>query len=87
MKNKFLHFGMKLKFLDKSIETRKAASPLFFMKGRLPPMEPRNPPCHFQDIEGFRLPLQDHEGLSGEAQSRMDTHGLPVEIEVEKTLA
>ena len=32
------------------------------------------------------MPVQDFAGIPGETQSRLDTHGLPIELGVEKSL-
>ncbi len=82
-----LDFWEKNKVFEKSLERRKKAKPFIFFEG--PPTANAKPAIHHLIGRVFKDLFCRYKTMRGfyvERKSGWDTHGLPVEIEVEKSL-
>ncbi|MFQ5708663.1 MAG: isoleucine--tRNA ligase [bacterium] len=82
-----LEYWEKNKIFEKSVECRDPERPFIFYEG--PPTANGRPGIHHvisRSIKDFVCRLKTMEGYRVERKAGWDTHGLPVEIEVEKEL-
>lgn len=82
-----LRFWGERKIFQKSVETRDPAKPFVFYEG--PPTANGRPGIHHvlsRTLKDFACRLKTMQGFRVERKAGWDTHGLPVEIEVEKQL-
>ena len=80
-------FWDEIKILDKSIETREGCKPFIFYEG--PPTANGHPGIHHvisRTLKDSVCRYKTMKGFQVKRKAGWDTHGLPVEIEVEKTL-
>lgn len=84
---KILKYWDDHRIFEKSIESRDASKPFIFYEG--PPTANGKPGIHHiisRTIKDLVCRLRTMEGYRVERKAGWDTHGLPVEIEVEKAL-
>lgn len=84
--NQIAHWNS-LNLLEKSVETRKDAKPFIFFEG--PPTANGKPGIHHVVARSLKDAICRYKTMNGYQVKRKagwDTHGLPVEIEVEKKL-
>ncbi|MFQ5864436.1 MAG: isoleucine--tRNA ligase [bacterium] len=87
LEKEILKYWEENKIFEKSIESRDPARPFIFYEG--PPTANGRPGIHHvisRTIKDFVCRLKTMEGYRVERKAGWDTHGLPVEIEVEKEL-
>lgn len=87
LEKEILDYWDKNKIFEKSIESRDAKKPFVFYEG--PPTANGKPGIHHvigRTIKDFVCRLKTMEGYRVERKAGWDTHGLPVEIQVEKEL-
>jgi len=87
LEKEILEYWEKNKIFEKSIETRDPAKPFIFYEG--PPTANGRPGIHHvisRTIKDLVCRLKTMDGYRVERKAGWDTHGLPVEIEVEKEL-
>ena len=69
-----------------SVEARAGAPKFIFMKGLRPPTANQGLTCPVLTIKDTVCRYKTMEGYQVDRKAGWDTHGLPVEIEVEKKL-
>jgi len=82
-----LNFWQKNKIFEKSVENRKKSRPFIFYEG--PPTANGQPGIHHVLARSFKDLICRYKTMKGflvERKAGWDTHGLPVELEVEKEL-
>jgi len=82
-----LHFWQKNKIFEKSVENRRKSRPFIFYEG--PPTANGRPGIHHVLARSFKDLICRYKTMKGflvERKAGWDTHGLPVELEVEKEL-
>lgn len=82
-----LNFWQKNKIFEKSIENRRKSRPFIFYEG--PPTANGQPGLHHVLARSFKDLICRYKTMKGflvERKAGWDTHGLPVELEVEKEL-
>jgi isoleucyl-tRNA synthetase len=82
-----LEFWRQNQIFEKSLEQRRGAKPYVFYEG--PPTANGVPGIHHVEARSFKdlfLRYKQMNGFSVERKAGWDTHGLPVELEVEKSL-
>ncbi|RMF69804.1 MAG: isoleucine--tRNA ligase [Calditrichaeota bacterium] len=87
LEKEILDYWDKKNIFHKSVESRDPARPFIFYEG--PPTANGRPGIHHvisRTIKDFVCRLKTMEGYRVERKAGWDTHGLPVEIEVEKQL-
>ena len=87
LENEILNYWEENKIFEKSVETRDPDKSFIFYEG--PPTANGRPGIHHvisRTIKDFVCRLKTMEGYRVERKAGWDTHGLPVEIEVEKEL-
>jgi isoleucyl-tRNA synthetase len=87
MRSKYLQFWEEIDILDKCIETREGSKPFIFYEG--PPTANGHPGIHHvisRTLKDSVCRYKTMKGFQVKRKAGWDTHGLPVEIEVEKTL-
>jgi isoleucyl-tRNA synthetase len=87
LEKEILKYWEENKIFEKSIQGRDPAKPFIFYEG--PPTANGRPGIHHvlsRTIKDFVCRLKTMEGCRVERKAGWDTHGLPVEIEVEKEL-
>lgn len=87
LENEILNYWEENKIFEKSVETRDPNKPFIFYEG--PPTANGRPGIHHvisRTIKDLVCRLKTMEGYRVERKAGWDTHGLPVEIEVEKEL-
>ena len=87
MEKKILEIWRKDRIFEKSIETRSASPKYIFYEG--PPTANGNPGIHHVLSRVFKDVIPRYKTMKGYCVPRKagwDTHGLPVELEVEKML-
>ena len=87
LEKEILDYWKKQNIFEKSIESRGADKPFIFYEG--PPTANGRPGIHHvisRTIKDFVCRLKTMQGYRVERKAGWDTHGLPVEIEVEKQL-
>jgi len=87
LEEEILNYWEKNDIFKKSIESRDPQKPFIFYEG--PPTANGKPGIHHvlsRTIKDFVCRLKTMEGFRVERKAGWDTHGLPVEIEVEKAL-
>ena len=87
LEKEVLDFWQENRIFEKSIESRDPAKPFVFYEG--PPTANGKPGIHHvisRTIKDFVCRLRTMQGYRVERKAGWDTHGLPVEIEVEKEL-
>jgi len=80
-------FWDEIKILDKSIELREGSKPFIFYEG--PPTANGRPGIHHvisRTLKDSVCRYKTMKGYQVKRKAGWDTHGLPVEIEVEKSL-
>ena len=87
LEKRILEFWEKNHIFEKSVESRDPNKPFVFYEG--PPTANGRPGIHHvisRTIKDFVCRLKTMQGFRVERKAGWDTHGLPVEIEVEKEL-
>jgi len=87
LENEILKFWQENNIFEKSIESRDANNPFIFYEG--PPTANGKPGIHHviaRTVKDFVCRLRTMQGYRVERKAGWDTHGLPVEIEIEKKL-
>ncbi|MCA9730674.1 MAG: isoleucine--tRNA ligase [Deferribacteres bacterium] len=87
IEKEILEFWEKNRIFEKSIESRDAENPFVFYEG--PPTANGRPGIHHvlaRTVKDLVCRLKTMQGYRVERKAGWDTHGLPVEIEVEKEL-
>ena len=85
--NEILAFGQITKFSKKSISSRPEDKTFVFMRVPLRQWHARHPPRDVANGKRPILSLPNHEGQTRRTQGGWDTHGLPIELSVEKNWA
>lgn len=84
---RILSFWLEQKIFERSVEARRDAAPFVFFEG--PPTANGKPGIHHVIARAFKDVLPRYQTMRGrrvERRAGWDTHGLPVELQVEKEL-
>ena len=84
---KVLEFWEQERIFERSIEEREGAEPFVFFEG--PPTANGKPGIHHVEARAFKDAIPRYQTMRGkrvERKAGWDTHGLPVELQVEKSL-
>ena len=85
--NKILEFWDQEKIFERSVSERANAEPFVFFEG--PPTANGKPGIHHVEARAFKDAIPRYQTMRGkrvERKAGWDTHGLPVELQVEKAL-